>query len=793
MRYLNYALSNNNVTYLEEENKKLSLECAKESIILLRNENNILPLKEKEIDLFGNGANHTIKGGLGSGEVNEYDVNSIYDSLIENGYIIKSENWLNKYEILYQKEIKKYKKSIQKSIYHLDFINFMGQRLDFIPGDLLTDSDINSKTCIYVISRFSGEGKDLTKNEYMISDIEYNNLLFCSKKYKNIILILNIGGFFDLSFTDEIENINGIIYMGNLGKMGAQALVSILKDTSPSGRLPITSPNKYDDIPFSNEFSYNSNSLDSNYNEGIYVGYRYYDTFKKDIRYPFGYGLSYSKFEINNFKYENTNSIIKIYFDIKNIGNYKAKETILFFLEAPKKIGEEKSLIAYYKTLELNINEIEKCYIEFDIFDFSYTLDDKRLLNEGIYIIRYGENVSNTIPIYKFKIEEDFILYKIDKISSFESKIKKEIKPADLNIEEIKLNLFYKKKNYSLNNNFDNIKNLTLKEKINLCVGSGLLPKPNYISVAGIAGYTTNKIENIPALAMADGPAGIRLSTKVKIKNNGKLKQITPSMDIYNYLPSIFKFFKYSKNKKNVGYLKTTSFPTGISLAATFNKDLIKKVGIGISKELSSIGISYYLAPAANIIKNPIGGRSFEYFSEDPFLSGMTSASFINGIEQKEGQYAVMKHFACNNLEFMRNNISANVSNEALKDIYLKSFEIAIKYSSLSHIMSSYNKINQKYVANDSYLLNDILRKEYGFNGVVMTDWLSTGKKYASNYLAIKSGNDLIMPGSKKAYNDIYKAYKKKLITIEELNRASSNILKSICKTSIFKKYKIKK
>ncbi len=794
MRFINFAVRDPHLTSIGEANSDVSFRCAMDSIVLLKNEFNTLPLIDKNIDLFGNGARHTIKSGLGSGEVNELNVKSIYEAFKELGFNIGSDSWLDRYDALYDAEVKKYRKTIHKAIYHLDFINFMGLRLNFIPGDIIDDLDVKSDTCVYVISRFSGEGSDIDKSEYSITDVELKNILFCSEKYKKLILVLNIGGFFDLSFTENIENIHSIIYMGNLGKMGGYALGHILTDTSPSGKLPFTYPKKYEDIPYSDEFSYNSKSLDSNYKEGIYVGYRYYDTFEKNVRYPFGYGLTYSTFEYNHFNYDVDNSLIKINLEIKNIGDFKAKNTILLFLEAPKSIGEEKSLVGYYKTKELDLNEKENVSVTFDLFDFAYTDNNKRMLKKGTYIIRYGTNALDTFPIYKFKLDEDFILYDLEDVTdNYKSELGIEINPKDIDLEEIKLNLSYKKENYTLNNNFDNLDGLTLRDRINLCVGSGLLPKTNFVSVSGCAGYTTPFVKNIPSLSMADGPAGIRISPKVRIKTDGKTKAIIPSMEIYNYLPGIFKHFKYAKDNKknqNIGYQQTTSFPTGISLASTFNQELINEVGAAIAKELQAFGISYYLAPAINIIKNPIGGRSFEYYSEDPYLAGKTAAALINGIESTKGQYAVLKHFACNNLEYKRNLISANLSNNALRDIYLKAFEIAIKYSNCSVIMSSYNKINHKYVSNNPKLLNDILRLEFGFKGFIMTDWLSTGGKYGSHVEAIKAGNDLIMPGNKKAFNQILKAYRKKQISKDELNRAASNVLKSITKTNIYKRYK---
>ena len=423
MRFINFAVKDSMPTAITKASEEVSLKCALDSIILLKNDNNILPLKNKKIDLFGNGARHTIKGGLGSGEVNEINVKSIYDAFKDLEFEICSNSWLDRYDKLYEEELLKYKKSIKKSIYHFDFINFMGLRLNFIPGDLLNDLDLNSDTCVYVISRFSGEGRDISKEEYTITDIELENLKYCKENYKNLILVLNVGGFFDLSFTDELK-IDSIIYMGNLGKMGGYALGHILTDVSPSGKLPFTYPNKYSDIPFSDEFSYNGASLDSDYKEGIYVGYRYYDTFNKNVRFPFGYGLNYSKFECNNFKYETSNSNI----NIKNIGNFKAKNTVLLFLEAPKKVGEAKSLVGFYKTKELDLKEKEEANISFDLFDFSYTNDGKRMLNKGTYIIRYGEDSLNTTPVFKFKLEEDFVLYDVKDLSAFKSTLEKEIR-----------------------------------------------------------------------------------------------------------------------------------------------------------------------------------------------------------------------------------------------------------------------------------------------------------------------------------------------------------------------------
>ena len=785
MKYINFAKEEVN----NEANLKISLETALESIVLLKNDNDSLPLKTKTIDLFGNGAKHTVKCGLGSGEVNDLFYVSIYDALKEAGYNILTLDWLNRYDIEYNLALKEYKKVVRNTIYHFDFINFMAKKIDFIPKTIVKEEDIKSDTCIYVISRLSGEGSDVAKIDYTISKVEYDNLVLCSKKYKNLILIINVGGFFDLSFVDEIKNINSIINMGNLGVMGSYAIEKILSGISPSGKIPFTIPNKYEDIPYSNEFSYNSNSLDSNYKEGIYVGYRYYDTFNKSVRYPFGYGLSYSNFNYDNFKYNTNNSIINISFDVKNIGKYNAKNTVLLFLKAPKEIGEEKSLVGYAKTKELAIKEKTNINIKFDLFDFAYTYNNKKMLKKGVYIIYYGDNALEVSPIYKFYLDEDFILDEVINLSNFKDELSKKIEVDDIKLPKINLDLKYENKFNELDNDFSLIKDLKLKDKINLCVGSGLLPKSNYLSIPGVAGYTTPRLKNTISLAMVDGPAGIRLSSYVKVCKNGKAKPITPAMNIYNYLPGIIKFFRYSKDNKNKKIQYATSYPTGISLASTFNNELINKVGKSIASELESLNISYYLAPAINIIKNPIGGRSFEYYSEDPYLAGMVAASIVNGIQKNNNAYAVLKHFCCNNLEFKRNMVSANVSNMALRDIYLKAFYIAIKYSNVKVIMSSYNKVNNKYVANDYNLLNDVLRREFKFNGMVMTDWLSTANNFAKNDLAIKAGNDLIMPGSRSAYKAILKAYKKGIITDIELNRAARNVYKSIIEANVYKKY----
>lgn len=329
---------------------------------------------------------------------------------------------------------------------------------------------------------------------------------------------------------------------------------------------------------------------------------------------------------------------------------------------------------------------------------------------------------------------------------------------------------------------------LTLRDMAELSVGGGMTGS-RFFEAPGAAGVTCTTLEQkgIPNVVMADGPAGLRLNKVSSVSFTGKVKGIEPNISCMKYLPELVKKIMLGNpDSPNLLYQFTTAFPSGISLASSWNLELAEEVGNAVGKEMECYGVTYWLAPGLNIHRNPLCGRNFEYYSEDPLVSGKFAAAITKGVQKNRGCYVTLKHFCCNNQEDNRNKTNVNVNERALREIYLKGFEIAVKEAGPGAIMSSYNKVNGKYVNNSYRLLTQVLRNEWGFDGLVMTDWFATGRKYGNPAHAIASGNDLIMPGSAGAVDEIVKAVSKGVILEEDVKRSAANVLRGVLSSRIY-------
>ena len=801
-----YSKLNNEITPLEKENRLLALDIAKESIVLLEN-NGILPLKNKNIALYGDGAISTIKGGSGSGEVNERYSVSIYEGLLNHGFIIENDEEIKEYINNSKLHRLNYEK---KKIKEAGFISFKAINMSNIDAGYhnleykeLTDKDKkNTDTAIYVISRMSGEGADrlLKKGDFYLSDREINNIRFCHKNYKNVILVINSGGMIDLSIIDDI-NLSAILFIGMLGEEGGNALAKILYEESPSGHLSETWVKDYKDIPYSNEYSYINNDLKNDYyKEDIYVGYRYYETFNIDIRYPFGFGLSYTKFDVtSSISFKDS---IKIKLNIKNIGNFIGKYVSQIYVSKPNTniLKPKYELIGFGKTKDININESSS--LEIDIpYNYLSCFDENNhqtIIDKGAYIIYLGESLKDLTEIGGINVNEIIVLSNhkdmfntnIDvlKPTKVNNNINKDsyFNLTKDNIKEIIINdtnpmdLYHDKAKEIVNK-------LSIKELSYLLTGSGnvdiVIPQIHDVIVPGAAGNSTNKLNkyDLKSFAFCDGPQGLRLvNTAIVKKNSKKIKNVSSGMDMFNFLPKIVKLFGYSKiNKGTPIYSYTTAFPIGTNVSQTFNQDLIYKMGDAVAKEMEEFGITIWLAPGMNIKRNPLCGRNFEYYSEDPILSGKIASSIVRGVESHKGCFPCIKHFLCNNQETNRKYTSANVSERALREIYLKGFEIAVKEGNARCLMSSYNKINDIWAGRNKILLTNILKDEWNFKGICMTDW-DISHKGLRAYESIDAGINFLMPGDIFQRRAIRKALRKGILNINQVKELAINNLEII-------------
>jgi len=311
-------------------------------------------------------------------------------------------------------------------------------------------------------------------------------------------------------------------------------------------------------------------------------------------------------------------------------------------------------------------------------------------------------------------------------------------------------------------------------------------------NMPGSVGNTTSKFwdKGLANVTLCDGPAGLRISKRAAITADGQIKNVDLPFSSLESLPKfVKKFMAADENKNTLLYQYTTAFPVATALAQTFNTDILYEVGSAIYREMKEYGAVYWLAPALNIHRNPLCGRNFEYYSEDPFLSGIMAAAITKGIQQEDGYYVTIKHFAANNQENNRNFVSSNISERALREIYLRGFEIAVRDGGAKGVMTSYNKINGIWAPSSYDLCTKALRNEWGFDGVVMTDWMSTGKGKADNALAMKAGNDLIMPGGKYYKKDMMAGLNAGRCSEEDIRRCCANVIKSIFASQIQKEY----
>ena len=804
-----YGTLSSEPTVLELKNRELSRVAAREGFVLLKNDNNALPLKNKRIALYGMGARLTVKGGLGSGSVEErYSVN-IEDGLKNAGFEITTEKWLDDYDSEYSSTYQEYHDMVEDKV--KDLVNPM----EIIPiahsyvyrypsGRLVTKEDIENSetdTAIYVLMRQAGECNDrkLEKGDYYITDIERENLRIVSEAYKNTILVINVGGHIDLSFLDEIKGIDAVVLFVQGGEEGGNALSDVLSGKENfSGKLSDTIPLRYEDIPFGDEFSYLNGDLKNEYyKEGIYVGYRYFDSFDKDVRYPFGFGLSYTDFKIEtkSVSLDKTNINIKV--AVTNIGEVSGKEVVQVYISLPGSNKEYQRLVAFDKTKELEKGETETMDLSFSLEDCTSYNEEKAawILDEGDYILRVGNSSRNTNLSAIFDIPQTIVVTECKNCCSLQNKLplfypdkereervecemRLRVNPEDFTtktVSYIEPSIKETEEEKSI------LDSLTIGEEAWLLQGGDLRnPPKGTLEIHGAGGKTVTALlgKGIRNVLFSDGPAGVNIANKVKaLPGGGFAPAMVPERYSWGVMGKAMKA-QLERIPGEIVYRYATAWPVEMLLAQTWNKELLESIGKAVGEEMLQFGITIWLSPGMNIHRNPLGGRAFEYYSEDPVLTGELAASLTKGVQSHKGLGVSLKHFCCNNTEDNRNGISSNVSERALREIYLKGFEIAVKKSQPKTVMSSYNMLNHIYTANRHDLLTDILRSEWGFEGLVMTDWGSTNEKAGRPEKTAPSGNDLIMPGSDYNRECILKAIKNGEMTPEVVRRSACRVLR---------------
>ncbi len=703
-----------------EEHLQLSRQVAAEGMVLLEN-NGTLPLKNGcRVALFGIGCLDYVKCGTGSGRVFNAHETNLYEGLCAKAPRIS----------IYDESVRFYYDHIKPQLPTYPSTDLFSE-ID-VPEELIAQAAENADVAVISIHRISGEGHDRTgeKGDFYLSDVEQRMVDAVTRAFRHNVVVLNVGGIIDVSWIKNNPKIDAALLAWQAGTLGGLAIADILcGDVNPSGKLTDTIAFDLSDYPFAASFYESDDYVD--YFEDIYVGYRYFETIpgaRETIAYPFGYGLSYTKFAISAPVARQDGDQIEIRCTVKNIGPCAGKEVVQAYVSAPRGVlGKAKlSLVGFRKTALLSPEECEEVCIRFDV-DALASYDDLGKLQKSAFVLEGGEyvfhlgNSSQNLTEIKarFVVDEPYRITRQLSQKCAPNKLAKRLKD-DGTFEALP--------SFPMEPCTD-----AIPEKITACapegehparfkdVANGKLSMDEFLAqmtdeelmllVAGVAhrglsntcGVGANERLCIPPIMTTDGPAGLRIS---------------PGSGI-----------------------SPTAWPCATLIACTWNLELAYLVGRTGALEAKENGFAIWLTPGLNIHRNPFCGRNFEYFSEDPLISGKFAAAEVRGIQSMHVA-ASAKHFACNNKETNRTLCDSRVSERALREIYLRGFEICVKESQPWTIMCSYNILNARRCCNSHEQLQGILRDEWGFEGMLTTDW-NTPCNQEDNTLA---GCDLTMP-----------------------------------------------
>ena len=763
--------------FTEEAHRLLSREIATQSMVLATN-NDILPLTSTDqVVLFGLGTSKTVYGGTGSGIV------------YQKGTKIP----INPVMVLEGIQNKK-----DKFIYVENDIGYeLGTGIDY--GKNLTEDNIKEFStkregakrtiAILTISRISGEGSDRSRDSSsegtLLSKRELDTFDSIKKYFDKIVLVLNVPSVIELNGLEQDKNVS-ILIAFLPGMEAGNAIADILVgDANPSGHLTDTWAKTIDDYPTTSTFSENIKYV--KYKEGIFVGYRYFEDnaeTQKKVVFPFGYGLSYTTFNIESkCEYDQNKKIFTVTSKVTNTGKRSGKQVVQVYVKKPENktfIKAQRELVAFNKTKEIKPGEVQELTMTFELKYLS-SYDDIGVtgnpacyvLDKGYYDIYVGDSVMATRNaqniIYTYTQNEIEILEKLTNRlipkdpDVFDANTKPDFNDLFFdndqeNYECTKDNIINNNYHYSENNEENRHLNIKSLIKDNLVENENTNLPTDRINTIN---FKTVLTRNYTLEQLVDTMTNEELA----FLSFGKIATIRDGTGIiggyYNSGPTGKYNIPFGDTLDGPAGLRqsevkmgSTAWPCSTALASTFDVEILKKVGEETGKEARKVGCSFWLAPGMNIHRNPLCGRNFEYYSEDPVLSGKMAAAITKGVQSKRVSIT-LKHFAFNNKEENRNGdkdayylaSDSRMAERTAREIYLKGFEIAIKEAKPWSIMSSYNRMNSMKTAESYDLLTEILRNEWGYDGLVMTDWDTK----SHNDIEAHSGSSVKMPDNKES------------------------------------------
>jgi beta-glucosidase len=796
--------------------KRIAKRLAEESIVLLKNEDHVLPFSnERKAAFFGRSQIDTIYSGNGSGAAHGGRGKNILEECERAG--ICAEPGLKAY---YQKRLSEEEKdekddfdwskigeNINSGIMYEIFGRYHAPAEEYeIPGNRIGEALKFTDTAILVLGRNSG-GEECDRHlqgDYYLTDSEKVLVEQVCSKFSKVILILNLNGLIDLSWTEGYKNIKSILFIGIPGEEGASALADILVgNVNPSGKLPVTIARRYEDYPSAEHFSwskeepeklltyesYGLNAMENGsfgyvkspvtvYREGIFAGYRYFDTFGKEPLFPFGYGLSYSEFVWEPVQVQKESEGVRLDVLVRNTGCMAGKETVQLYLHAGDTeichAGQELKGFGKTKLLAPQEEDRLSMFLPFREFACYDERNAAYVIVQGIYELYIGNSSRNTYLAARVTVKEKIVMEQcqnclglqscnVGKISFLDAE--RRVEAYDFCEWEMVLEkdeIQTTEKQLHMEAKGDKAKGLSVEQLAALCVGYG--PGTPFSAFGDGSDPETIFDKNGKPVTTNSHPAGANGYVSPAILEEG--------------IRSVF----YKDGPAGIG---ETVWPTEMLIACAFNRELWYQFGNAVGEECEGQRVDIWLAPAVNLHRNPMGGRNFEYFSEDPYLTGICACEITKGVQENHPVLVCPKHFAVNEQETYRRGsakknydaVDSIIQERAAREVYLKPFEMLVKNADISCIMTSFNKINGVFAGGNRDLCTQILRKEWGFAGAVVTDW-GDMDVVVDGADAVAAGNDIVMPGGPPVIAQILKGMKDGRLTISNLKSSVENLLR---------------
>lgn len=824
------------------DRKLIARKIAEESIVLLKNDGHLLPFSEgKMVAFFGRTQIGTLYSGNGSGGANVAGCGTILEEcekqgltaepLLKGFYEYKAETE----PVTEQDEFDwtKVSEMVNSGIMYEIFGKYRPPLEEYeVPGTLIYQAAKKTDIAVLVIGRNSG-GEECDRHlteDYYLTETEEKLVKEVCTHFANVAVILNVNGLIDLSWIGKYPGIKSLIFLGIPGEEGAAALAEILTgQVNPSGKMAVTVAEHYEDYPSAKYFSWDKEHLDqiadydtyglsaeengsrgfakspvTLYWEDIYAGYRYFDTFGKPVLYPFGFGLTYTSFEISASGLKKTADGIEITARVKNTGDRAGKEVVQIYLSLwgqENKDGQTsmierpyQELKGFEKTSLLAPGRTETLRILIPWREVA-VYDENRaawIIDEGAYVLRMGNSSGNTSPAGTICADERILVEQCaNRLGILEcNKGKVEFltqkghyaghraesqEAADIHGMGVKFvlhvtseDICMKKENPSDRKKLlsesecrKKLSDLSIEELASLCVGYG--PGTPFAAVGDRSDPSTIFDADGNPLTINSHPIGYPGYVSPAIERKG--------------IESVF----YKDGPAGTGGI---AWPTEMLIACAFDRKVWRMFGDAAGAECEEQQVNVWLAPAVNLHRNPLCGRNFEYFSEDPYLTGVCACETAKGVQKGRPVIVCPKHFAVNEQEtFRRGNAGKNVdavdsilTERSARELYLKPFEMLVREAHIACIMTSFNKINGVFAGGSKDLCTHILREEWGFNGAVVTDW-GDMDIVVDGADAVAAGNDIVMPGGPPVIRQILKGYEEGRVTREEMETAAGHLL----------------